>query len=305
MCKCLAASFLLWIGLGWVDLAQAGQKEPTIQGKALSEWLKGLEDKDEKVRRKTLLSLYQVGSEAKPAAAAVVKALKDTDVTIRIYAVLILGKIGPAAKEALPALTDALKDANLGVRAQAVNALVPFGAEAVPALVLVVKDAKHGSRLGAITALALLGPKAEKAIPALSDLLEEPVPAGLGGIGGLRWRAADALEKIGPAAVPALLKAAQKHGDVVFPVLGRLRLKEAVPLLTKALGNAPEYTRALAAQALAALGPCPSSVPRTNDGKTPQARRLAPAGLMFFGFSKLPYTFPPLDLPQKSGKIKP
>lgn len=97
-----------------------------------------------------------------------IAALSDKDFQVRIRAVDFLGLIGPAAKPAVPALLDALNEERL--------------------------------RELVLNSLGNIGVGAEEAIPALIKAIAEYASA-------CRWYAAEALAKIGEAAVSALKEA--------------------------------------------------------------------------------------------------
>src|SRR5262249_8547090 len=59
-----------------------------------------------------------------------VQELKNPDAKVRRHAIAKLGNVGPKDASALPAVRDSLADADAGVRAEAIQAVMKFGAAA-------------------------------------------------------------------------------------------------------------------------------------------------------------------------------
>jgi HEAT repeat protein len=94
-----------------------------------------------------------------------------------------------------------LKSKDVAARRRAIGQLREMGraaSDALPALLAALDDADRQIRGGACQALTFLGPKARSAVPRLIDALDNPDE---------RIAFALALRSIGPAAVPALLRA--------------------------------------------------------------------------------------------------
>jgi len=134
------------------------------------------------------------------------EALSDGYCEVRKDAAFALGRIGPRAKDAVPSLIRSLKDENKHVRREAVwalGAIGPSAKAAVPALTKAIDDTM-GTYIGreldinevAIESLGKIGPGAVRAIPALIRRVRED---------GCHNSAAS-LAKIGPAALPALVR---------------------------------------------------------------------------------------------------
>jgi HEAT repeat protein len=193
-----------------VQRAVAQEKEPVHDGKAVSEWIARLKDKDDKVRLKAAMSLRQLGPEAKAAVPALLESLKDNSASVRCESAFALQRVGPAAKPAIPSLIEALKDADYHVRLWSLIALAEFGADAraaAPALASILKEPDIVLRAQAARGLWLMGEKKEEALTVLIDLLADKREAGVSS-------AAFVLADIGGTdakrAVPALLKALER-----------------------------------------------------------------------------------------------
>ena len=82
-------------------------KEPTYEGRTLSQWITLAKDKDPMVRVDAVLGLGKVGPGAGP---VLMELLKDKDVVVRMFARSALWQMGPGAKTTVPALTKLLQD---------------------------------------------------------------------------------------------------------------------------------------------------------------------------------------------------
>ena len=156
--------------------------------------------------------------------------LSSSDAAGRRDAAFELGKLGPGAKPALPALIKALQDSDKQVWSFA------------------------------IAAITAMGPEAQEAIPALLD--------GFSSRGGrdrekrqAMVRSAYALTKIGPEAIPPLIKALNAEDSGVRAGAARAlggmgpQAKEAIPALRENFGNGEISVRLEAVGALALIGP--------------------------------------------------
>jgi HEAT repeat protein len=209
---------------------------------ALAKLLPG---KDADIRYYVLWALGWIGPDAKDTAPEVVKALADKNDGVRRKAAFALGRIAPGAKEALPALIGAFDDANEDVRAAASEAVGRFGADAVPALVGALKEKKVPRSVQAARALGEMGSDAKDAVPALKAMLYEE--------GDWQTEAAEALAKVGKAAIPVLVEATKdaKASTRAAGIAGLGKAgAEAVPDLVDALGNKHADVRRGAAKLL-------------------------------------------------------
>ncbi len=194
--------------------------------------IKGLQDKDAKIRVEAARRLGELGAPARPAARALKKALKDEEAWVRKNAVLALGKLGPDARDlARKDVVDALRDADADVRLAALQALANLGAPAVeelPTLLSLLHESRRRQELKAclhvMRSLAKLGAEAKDAVADLRVLLKSEDRE-------VRVQALATLRKIGPAAL------------------------EAAPDMVELLKDPDKSLRLPAAFALAALDP--------------------------------------------------
>src|SRR3990172_1588173 len=75
------------------------EKDPVVDGRSLSEWVKDLQSTDYRERQEAALAIAELGPQAKAAVPALIAALSDR--ILDRYIVTALQKIGP---EAVPAL---------------------------------------------------------------------------------------------------------------------------------------------------------------------------------------------------------
>ena len=151
-------------------------KEPSYEGKTVSEWITQSKDKDADIRRAAIKALGEIRSEAKETMPVLMRSLKDKDAGVRRAATASLGRIGPEAKVAVPMLTELLKDRDIDVRWMAAEALGHIGPEAktsIAAIIELLKDQDEIVRSNAVEALGDIGPEAKIAIPAITELLKE------------------------------------------------------------------------------------------------------------------------------------
>jgi HEAT repeat protein len=220
--KLLLASILLSVNL--LTIAGGNEEELRYKEKTINEWIKELDHNDWEVRRNAARALEQKGPEAKDAIPALIEALEDEDEYVRTAASRALGKIGPEAERAIPALMKMIKDQ-----------------------VMIV-------RMGAAAGLGGIGPKAREAIPLLADALESPHEDH-----NVKREAAEALGKMGPEAIPSLVKALQNNQYFARRMsalaLGEIGGADAVPALIKALQDGDRSVRVISVQALGKIGP--------------------------------------------------
>ena len=181
--------------------------------------------------------------------------------TARESAVRVLGQIGPDAAAAVGVLAEALCDRNRRVRLAAVRALGAIGPAARPALPAVVKALAEPDpvRRAAAEALPRIDPNWAGS-PELADAVAA-LAADLKRTGEIGQGAADALVAVGPASVPALVRALASDDrierEAAATTLGRLgpAARDAVPALRGALQDAHSWVRDAAARALRAIDP--------------------------------------------------
>ncbi len=250
--------------------------------------------KEKKVAYWACLALAEIGPPAAPAAPALADVLKtDARPEVRREAALALGSIGPGAAIAVPTLTEALCDREVTVAAGAAYALGRIGAEAKPAEAALAKCMNSPSlflRTVSAWAWAKLDPhdeaRQQKVLSLLAAALNSKEPrvrhAAVHGLIDLdskaerifptiklAIRAADkeslsyaleALESLGPPAVPILIDALryQSVRPLAASILGRMGpvAKEATPALAEIVSKDKDVrARCAALLALGGIGP--------------------------------------------------
>jgi HEAT repeat protein len=188
----------------------------------------------ETAREAAVRVLAQIGPDAGPAVGVLAEALTDKSRRTRLAAVRALGQTGPAARPALAGLARALAEPD-PVRKAA--------AEALPRV-----DPNWAT-----------SPELEEAIAGLAAELKRAGDLGQG--------AADALVVIGPASVPALVRALASDDrierEAAANTLGRLgpAARDAVPALQTTLRDQHGWVRDAAARALRAIDPDAAPTP--------------------------------------------
>ncbi|MBN1282247.1 MAG: HEAT repeat domain-containing protein [Proteobacteria bacterium] len=219
-----------------------------------------LKDSDLSVRRSAAEALGSIGA---PAVPFLIGAFQDaeSDFGVRSAAAYGLGVSGSAAGSAVYLLGGALKDRNQYVRYSSAWALGSIGFKAAaPALTEALKDSDLYVRCAAAWALGQLGSTHESVVPVLIEALNDHFSPLEERIHAVHCAAAEALRKIGTAAVPALVEEL-KNSDryysrhAVVRLLGEIGSETAVPVLTAALKDADVAIRDAAAGALGEIGP--------------------------------------------------
>ena len=195
---------------------------------AIPALVKMLKDPEPGPRHNSAMALAAMGAKAEVAVPTLVEALADEESDVRGMAATALGAVGPAAKPALPALRRASKDPNWRVQDAAVKAIKKIEARAPPAAGAAACE-RAGTTRPASTGSGPAG--SSQATPPASTGSGQasssqapssgarPSNAGDGRISQLierlgsdsyrqRQAAQEALVRIGPAALPALGKAA-------------------------------------------------------------------------------------------------
>ena len=227
-----------------------------------------LDDQNRGVRAKAALTLAEIGPQAKAAVPALLETLKrDPDSFIAVS----LRRLDPDADTVVPTLVEMLRNENPEVRIAAANVLAEFGPQAkaaAPALSNMRND--KDERVRAYTAVALW--KIDQQVPAVSVLTEQ---LKVNDLQMCRF-AARMLSEIGPQAekaVPALIQVMRKRSEPkdemekmrqqrllnnVRPIAAEALAKigpAAVPLLIDALSDEDQGVRRFVAGALATIGP--------------------------------------------------
>lgn len=220
----------------------------------------------------------------------VISALEDESPLVRMAAASALGDIGPELG-VVPALMGAMGDDDEAVGARVAAALVRIsGPKLVPDLIEALQDEDNTVRANAANALGMIGPEAKDAVPHLIELLKdenyyvqdnvihalEQIDPETGVIFALiktmegktpieNMTAVQALGRIGPKAVPALIEAMQDEDssmrESAIYALWWMQPQtdpeatEVVLALIKALGDENSDVRVRAADALGQIGP--------------------------------------------------
>jgi HEAT repeat protein len=249
-------------------LARIHPDDKALVEQALTRLRKGLANPDADAREAAVTGLSSLTEGMTPAdreglAGEFVSLLADGDPTVGRAAGAALIRLGPAA---VPAIRAKLSDS--AVRLQLMEVIAALGSAANPAVgELVAALGDEAARGEATVAIAAIGADAAEAVPALSALLaDEKADV------GLRYAAAYALGRIGPAATsaePLLRGLAASDDDMMATVAvwATLRIKpgdatlfdSAIPRLRRALRDGSELVRLEAAVSLGDIGPAAAS----------------------------------------------
>jgi HEAT repeat protein len=228
---------------------------------AIPALIEALSDKDVALRHGAAKALSFFGPAAAPAVTALTRALDDQDVLVREWAAQSLAEIGPDAKTAVPKLTEKLKDQEGQFPLRAVDALGKIGPAAkdsIPALIELLQNKTDGWDWPVIEALGEIGPDAKAAVPLLIEALEEDEDHKVGTV--VHKSSIEALGRIGPeakAAVPAIVRRSLSYwGYVELADEAMARIgPAAVPALVELLSGHNKDLGASAARYLGKLGP--------------------------------------------------
>lgn len=187
-----------------------------LRGASIDELTRQLTAPTVEVRRTAAFELNKLGPSAKAALPALIEALDDPDKQVWSLAVGTIATIGPEAKAAIPALIEAMDTREMKGRRErdrvqtimrSAYALSRIGDAAIAELISALESKDSGARAGAVRALGGMGPAAKRAIPGLT--------ANMGHAEGfVRREVVEAFGKIGPVAVPALLRVIVGSGPV-------------------------------------------------------------------------------------------
>jgi len=217
--------------------------------------MSALNDPDHMVKRQAAQALWGTDVVALP---ALLKALKDSDGQVRSGAAFAIGGIRGIGSESVQALIEALRDQDSRVRRGAAFSLVGIGHlgnTAIPALTEALKDEDGDVRSSAARAIGALSPASSVAVPALIDALKDRSDA------DLRENVTDALIRLGPDAVPQLIKtledqdhpACRDAAEIIEKIGPAAR--PGLPGLIKALKHEDASVRSRASVALKGIGP--------------------------------------------------
>jgi HEAT repeat protein len=214
--------------------------------------------RDDAEMRQRFFGIYG-GLRYASASSALARAFADADEGVRWRAAIALGKLRD--RSTTPLLIEGLSDIDSTVRSCAASALGRLGDEsAVPALIEATKD-EWVVAFRAAGALGKLGDRS--AARALIGMLAHPRSV-------VRGSAATALGELGDrAAVPALIAALRKEKPVprdysaalaLIEAVGKLRVREALPLLVGHMESELWHIRCRTVVALGKIGD-PEAVP--------------------------------------------
>ena len=251
-------------------LAQIHRGEKPFAAEAEAKLLKTLDSGSPAVREGVIAGLSDLAAqldedEKKKLAATFTRLLADADPGVGQAAGAAIIRLGGVCVDTLR-----VKLADPAVRTNILEVLAGLGPAAKPALDDLVKelgdaDAEHASE--AAVAIAAIGPDAAAAVPALQRLVADKKAAP-----GLRYSAAYALGRIGPAAketVTDLRGLTETEDELMATVAVWAALKvapeetslfeKAIPLLRRALRAERHAVRLEAAVALGDIGPAAGS----------------------------------------------
>jgi len=241
---------------------------PVRVGTGVTGWMVRLQRGTWGERVAAATALYELGSEARPAASAIAEAVarEENRGGPLIFSLMALGNLGSAGAQAVPALIKILEDAaqwgpqdTVGILA--LTALAEIGAPAKDALPVL---RQVSSRVGTFAqpyakiALASIEPSSPQAAEAATQVFRECRSS------NARWRAARALAKMTAAAKEALpaLTEAERDGDALvrlWAICAKARIEQdparAIALLKPLLDDPDRKVRDRAREALAEFQP--------------------------------------------------
>lgn len=229
------------------------------EGDAIEGLVRLLDDASPRVRAGAARALSSgYGAKAAAAVASLSRCVADDYPDLKQYSIFALKTIGPGAKSALPALRSAARDEDPAVRLMAAGALWDISREpddVVSVCAAILESDDDEACYGAAEQLKQMGPWGAAAVGPLIDALQAERWT-------VRSSAAEALGEIGVAAaraVPALSNVLEndEHSIVqsnAAEALGKIHDRQAIPVLTAALEIEDEYVRSKAIGALEAFG---------------------------------------------------
>ena len=209
-----------------------------------------------------LTATLNLGGDAEKVSGQVIELLKSEQEVVRFRAAKVLARIGRKASAAIPKLVELLNDPEGKIQMAALEALGAMGPAAkdvVPDIAKKVEGDDVDLAREAARTLKALGPAAAPAVPSLAKALDSNDQ-------NLCAEAAEALAAVGPEAVGAVEAIARHLGSANSRREERIALlqaasaigppaKDAIPVVTKLLGEREVSVRVAAAETLGKIGP--------------------------------------------------
>lgn len=206
--------------------------------------------RDPAIRVMAADALAGIGKPARGAVPLLIDGVHDSDPEFRWIAAVALTQVDArSARVALPMFIEKLKDADHRVRWNAMAYISPMRDEARDAADAVRAIARRGNGVAAECLAAISGPEAIDALPVLLRVLADD------------WDTTTAIARIGPAALPELLKLLDdpeaKNHHLAIKAIGLLagQTDKALPALIDCLRNRDPIARAAAAATLGNIEP--------------------------------------------------
>ena len=237
-----------------------------------------LRDADPSVRASAANALKYFPAAARQVIPALIELIRDRDVAVHNAAACTLEVVGSLPNELIPSVVAALKDHYLkrhesGAENLSISQPAAEEADLIPP---VLSGESSASEQGLRRILSVV-PNVETLLPALNEVAKDPNEA-------VRVLANSALERIGPAAIPALIDVTHCQAELArlpaFHTLTNIAFKEIhlhgrtiMPALIARLDDSNERLRRAAAEALGQIGPeakaaLPSLTELANQGST-------------------------------------
>jgi hypothetical protein len=173
----LAAAGIVALVLAWMLWSGVLNREPSYDGKPLSEWIVQLEDPDELQRVRAIRAIESLAPKAAAALPALHNAFRDPEISVRRLAVFAYGHVAGTEHDLFPLIEFIKNEPDARLRSSAVLALRWGDKAAIPAVIEAFDDPEVSVRLSAIRVLEDMGfADTDGAIPALRAALQHPNP---------------------------------------------------------------------------------------------------------------------------------